>query len=256
MTKEISLRFQGKWKTTQIIEPIIQTVTVSEVTTSVKEVMPTHSLKQPSFELPHHLNFKAKENRIFPELDERKENKMQFKQISRSAQRQTSFLPTPSPTRRNSHRLDNFKSLQARLSNIRLHRNKNSHENYRKHLPDKKEIFDRYPKENTRVNDQISEMLAEENSIQTTKVQIVEKKPLSTVSTLYISGSVPGVFTTSLTTIILEKPVQRKRRGASSLVPKGSIKPTKVYSEPDIYKNKEYCPIETVTITIMKDGKC
>jgi len=204
-TREISLRFQNKWKTTQVVEAVIVTSTITELVESVVSLTPTRSLASLAtatlrLPLPRHpiqptpptqlsregsplSSFQALQRYLLQLREkgkpEEKVGEQQRKEVARTTER-----PTQGPIRPH----------QTHFSPTRPHLK----------LPPKSLPA---PRKLVKTPDEETEEVSE--SIATTVPTATES-----VVTIFLSGSVPGVYSTVLSTITTSPTAVRHRREA------------------------------------------
>jgi len=302
-TKEISLRFQGKWKTTQIVQAVIQTSTITEVLTSLIEVTPTQ---------PIHMTKQTRANQLLPLYPrssrkdksekenitvERKEEKRQRSfpggrtpKIRPFQRKNDRYKTTPKPS---SHgRLSSFKTLQGYLQNIKgkidgarkSGRNKNidtqaiSRERFQNNPISSSVIEVSIAKNSRQSENQEDKEVSQfgpvdlQNNAGTVTITSDDSHPLkepseaqyTRVTTFFLSGSVPGQYTTSLSTITLSD----KEETSGSRVKRETllvsdrifhtynelkISPTRTVK---LGKEGDLCRVETVTVTVVNTQTC
>jgi len=204
-TREISLRFQNKWKTTQVVEAVIVTSTITELVESVVSLTPTRSLASLAtatlrLPLPRHpiqptpptqlsregsplSSFQALQRYLLQLREkgkpEERVGEQQRKEVARTTER-----PTQGPIRPH----------QTHFSPTRPHLK----------LPPKSLPA---PRKLVKTPDEETEEVSE--SIATTAPTATES-----VVTIFLSGSVPGVYSTVLSTITTSPTAVRHRREA------------------------------------------
>jgi len=207
-TREISLRFQNKWKTTQVVEAVIVTSTITKLVESVVSLTPTRSLGSlatatlrlplPRQQLqptpPTQLRSGSREGsplssfqalqRYLLQLREKGKPEERVGEQQRKEVARTTERPTQGPIRPH----------QTHFSPTRPHLK----------LPPKSLPA---PKKLMRTPDKEREEVFE--SIATTTATATES-----VVTIFVSGSVPGVYSTILSTITTSPTPVRRRREA------------------------------------------
>lgn len=313
VTKDISLRFQGKWKTTHVLDTIIETSTITEVVTTVI----TATAPSP---LPKQLNT-LDHNQQKQKQMERPRSNGRFRPSTPKRSQQVKikeFKPHRSqlsrPTSR-SQNLDSFNTLKTYLKSFKqkqaggpiespsLHRP-------RKYTVDKSEDIQVIQRDSSTYSrradlfgqkDLLKEKIVNNNrklekipeAPSTTPMPPPERKPLpppqkshatsksigseapvaasTSIVTLYLSGKVPGVYSTSLKTVTLESEspaATREKRHAE-----GVIRPTKTLRlDQDAAESTSYwdlviessfeeakqpeCREHTVTVTVVETVGC
>jgi len=308
VTKDISLRFQGRWKTTQVVDTVTETSLVTEVLTKVITATTPAPLPRQLHTVDHNQREQKRKER--PRSNGRfRPNKLyQSPQVKikefRKPQRPNSTRP---PSRQQS--LDSFQSLKNYLRNIKQNqsvRQKESsslsrarpHKNFTDKSNDQQEtvVNHRVDSEDdgraglfgpkNLLKDKITHKISKSKDTTVTSattslppehpVQNADVKESAAVSTsvvtLFISGSVPGEYTTSLKTVTVDSAgsITRERRQAES-----QIRPTKTVrldqdamTESDSYSNfnleSSFEPVEpeaecgayTVTVTVVETVGC
>eukprot|EP00092_Neocalanus_flemingeri_P007168 GFUD01007745.1.p1 GENE.GFUD01007745.1~~GFUD01007745.1.p1 ORF type:complete len:525 (+),score=98.23 GFUD01007745.1:198-1772(+) len=312
VTKDISLRFQGRWKTTHVLDTIIETSTVTEILTTVITATPPAPLPQQINTVSHNEREQKKErprsNGRFRPSTPKRANQVKIKEFRRPQR------PQISRPRSRPQSLDSFQTLKNYLNNIKqnqANRPKESSSTVRPRplnfFQDKsteqrepKEKIEDSPKEDRRlglfgpkelIKDQITNnnRKVEEIKVSPTTSALSQPQPIqsqatnektvsqdpeavsTSIVTLFISGRVPGEYTTSLKTVIVDSSgteVTREKRQAEGL-----IRPTKtVRLDHDATESDSYwdlviessfeepqlseCRDHTVTVTVVETIGC
>jgi len=301
LTKDISLLFQGKWKTTQIVESVIETSTVTEILTSIITATPSATTpKQLNTLDQNHREEKERQRssgRFRPSLP-RRPTQVKIKPF----QPQRPKFGRPKSQTQN---LESFQTLKSYLKNIKqkqtpgpaklpsLHRP-------RKYSVDKSEeqpvsrragLFGSKNLLKDKINNsknkfkEITEppttvpppppppppepkplpppqQSDSKNEATATKDHAVES---TSIVTVYLSGKVPGVYSTSLKTVIVE--ASRAKRSADLVIQPTKTIPLEEESLDHSYwnlvldssfeeNNAPACSQHTVTVTVIETVGC
>jgi len=307
-TKDISLKFNGKWKTTPVIQTITKTSTITEILSTVITITPTPTVKRqeetiininPKF---HHRreNNNIEDNRFSNNFDSH-ENRFTSPLIRpfRRKSNENVYKPTTTAAPRRHVASDSLKALQAYLQRIKEHRDIKSMT-----VPTDLEKLkaQKHQEENSNVLSRSDDSTNNEDStVVTTDVQMnvkgvtsapdpgsedINNEPETLVSskadqnsiipensvsiiTIFLSGSVPGVYSTSLSTVTLSDSTgTRSKREALQIIsnsvqtPEDNIRPTRsLKKETSAHieleqTEKDYCNVKTVTITVLNTQTC
>jgi len=307
-TKDISLKFNGKWKTTPVIQTITKTSTITEILSTVITITPTPTVKRqeetiininPKF---HHRreNNNIEDNRFSNNFDSH-ENRFTSPLIRpfRRKSNENVYKPTTTAAPRRHVASDSLKALQAYLQRIKEHRDTKSMT-----VPTDLEKLkaQKHQEENSNVLSRSDDSTNNEDStVVTTDVQMnvkgvtsapdpgsedINNEPETLVSskadqnsitaensvsiiTIFLSGSVPGVYSTSLSTVTLSDSTgTRSKREALQIIsnsvqtPEDNIRPTRsLKKETSAHieleqTEKDYCNVKTVTITVLNTQTC
>jgi len=327
VTKDISLRFQGKWKTTKVVDTIIETSTITEVlTTLITATKPAAVLKQINTVDHNDRHQKQRErprsnNRFRPNLPKRSQQ-VNIKPFKPQRPQIKPFKPERPqlnrPTSR-SQSLDSFESLKSYLKSIKQKHAVGPTESPsllrpRKYTVDRSEdtpvsrragLFGSTDLLKEQILNPVRKLVETNNPPTTTPSPPPEPQPLpppnpqelpppkpqpvpppeqpqatseatasndqvvaiTSISTIFISGKVPGVYTTSLKTIIVKSASPREKRHAEGL-----IRPTKTITlDRDATEHhhwdlmiessfeeaaKPECGQHTVTVTVVETVGC
>lgn len=313
VTKDISLRFQGKWKTTHVLDTIIETSTITEVLTTVI----TATAPSP---LPQQLNT-LDQNERKQKQRERPRSNGRFRPSTPKRSQQVNikeFKPYRSqlsrPTSR-SQNLDSFQTLKTYLKAIKqkqavrpiespslfrprkysvdksedmqVIQKESSTDSRRADLFSQKDLLKEKIKNNNRQFEKITE------APRTTPLPPPEPQPLpppqksqasstntasqakvaesTSIVTVFLSGKVPGVYSTSLKTVTLtsESPeATREKRHAEGIIrPTTTLRLNQDATESNNYwdlviessfeeAEKLECREHTVTVTVVETVGC
>jgi len=298
VTKDISLLFQGKWKTTQIVESVIETSTVTEILTSVITATPSVTNPQILNTLEHNLR-KEKERpksngRFRPSLP-RRPTQVKIKPFK---PQRPQFGRPKSQTQN----LESFQTLKSYLKNIKQNQTPGpvklpSLHRPRKYSVDKSEeepvsrragLFGSKNLLKAKINNSKNKLKEiTEPSTPAPPPPPPEPKPLpspqqsdsksdatatkdnavesTSIVTVYLSGKVPGVYSTSLKTVIVE--ASRAKRSADLVIQPTKTIPLDEESVDHSYWNlildssfeensAPACTQQTVTVTVTETVGC
>jgi len=307
-TKDISLKFKGKWKTTPIIQTITQTSRITEIQSTVITITPTHRVerqKETIININPQFHHRRENNRI---EDDRFSNKFdshrnKFKSpLIRPFRRklhENVYKPPTTAAPRQQAESDSLRALQAYLQRVKENRDiksitvptgieklkaQNVKEDRIHLLSSLDESLNNEDitvvttdvqinvKEVTPAPDPGNEHInIEPETIVSSKVDINSSTAENSVSiiTIFLSGSVPGVYSTSLSTVTLSDSTgQRSKREAVEIIsnkvetPENDIRPTRSIKKETSaliehdQTERDYCNVKTVTVTVINTQPC
>lgn len=255
VTRDISILFQGRYSTTHVLDSVIQTSTITDTITSLVEITPSVTLPVVQANTLALLLNKLQEQNI-PEADrsfsqirtttsEKPERLDSFETLKGYLNRiKTGKPPFKRPslilnkvTTEGDQNDEKEKEVEVQTQNNyranlfgrrNLLKEKISSSIYRTHQPSIEPSIEPSPTEVSpapTVTESPSLVVNVASSVRVEEGEEEEPEVRTSVVTLYLSGSVPGVFSTSLQTVILpsEGESQRYRREAVEILPTRSL---------------------------------
>lgn len=260
VTRDISILFQGRYSTTHVLDSVIETSTITDTLTSVVEITPTVALPAVQANTLAHLLSQLQQDSE-PEQDrkstsaEKPESLDSFETLKgylnriKNKTRNTLRTPFKRPSLRQ-HKVTKEKSVTGeedlKVEDDDEQQEENIQHNYRANLFGRRNLLkDKIsssiyrtpePRQEPSVTEasRSQEVDIEPSVIESSLVVNVasnvrvegEQTDLSTsVVTVFLSGKVPGVFSTSLKTVILSggEESERRRREAVEILPTRSL---------------------------------